>query len=92
MAASIGEKAIRWVGSSCADLKPFDEARARTREIRLRNMAGSFRVMHVVRFDEAVYVLHCFQKKTQATSSHDKSIIAARHRAVEQARRNPSWP
>lgn len=118
MAASIGEKAIRWVGSSYADLmafprdlrqdagfqlgkvqagldptdwKPFNED-ACTREIRLRSMAGSFRVMYVVRFDEAVYVLHCLQKKTQATSSHDKSISAAHYRAVEQARRNPSWP
>ena len=28
--------------------------------------------MYVAKFEEAVYVLHCFQKKTQATSRRDK--------------------
>ncbi len=26
--------------------------------------SGIFRVMYVAKFEEAVYVLHCFQKKT----------------------------
>jgi phage-related protein len=34
-----------------------------------------------------VYVLHCFQKKTQATSQQDKAIAEARYRAVTNARR-----
>ena len=28
----------------------------------------------LAKFEEAVYVLHCFQKKTQATSRQDKKI------------------
>ncbi len=43
--------------------------------------------MYVAKFEEAVYVLHCFQKKTQATSKQDKDIAAARYRAVVNARR-----
>ena len=67
--------------------KPFDEVGAGTREIRIREASGIYRVMYVAKFEEAVYVLHCFQKKTQATSKQDKDIAAARYRAVISARK-----
>jgi phage-related protein len=44
-------------------------------------------VMYVAKFEEAVYVLHCFQKKTQATSKRDKEIAEARYRAVVNERK-----
>ena len=68
------------------DWKPFDDAGAGTREIRIREASGIYRVMYVAKFEEAIYVLHCFQKKTQATSKHDRAIAAARYRAVCNAR------
>jgi phage-related protein len=34
-------------------------------EIRLRGTEGIFRVVFVAKFPEAIYVLHCFQKKTK---------------------------
>ena len=74
-------------GLDPADWKPFDEVGAGTREIRIGAAKGIFRVMYVAKFEEAVYVLHCFQKKTQATSKQDKDIAAARYRAVVSARR-----
>ncbi|MBK7930987.1 MAG: type II toxin-antitoxin system RelE/ParE family toxin [Bryobacterales bacterium] len=37
-------------------------------EIRIRDEAGAFRVLYVAKFADAVYVLHCFQKKTEKTS------------------------
>ena len=40
-------------------------------EIRIRSKAGAFRVFYVAKFEEAVYVLHAFQKKTQKTSPAD---------------------
>ena len=43
--------------------------------------------MVVAKFEEAIYVLHCFQKKTQVTSKQDKSIAEARYRAVVNARK-----
>ena len=68
------------------DWKPFDSVGAGTREIRIRHTAGIYRVMYVAKFAEAIYVLHCFQKKTQATSKHDKEIAETRYRAVVNAR------
>jgi phage-related protein len=74
-------------GLDPTDWKPFDEVGAGTREIRIGDTRGIFRVMHVAKFEEAIYVLHCFQKKTQSTSKQDKDIAAARYRAVVNARK-----
>jgi phage-related protein len=69
------------------DWKPFDAVGAGTREIRIRDASGAFRVMYVAKFEEAVYVLHCFQKRTQATSRQDKGIAETRYRAVVHTRK-----
>jgi phage-related protein len=74
-------------GLDTDDWKPFSEVGAGAREIRIRDDAGIYRVMYVAKFDEAVYVLHCFQKKTQATSKQDKLIAEARYRAVANERK-----
>jgi len=75
------------VGLEPADWKPFDDVGAGTREIRLRYASGIYRVMYVARFEEAIHILHCFQKKTQVTSKRDKDIAAVRYRAVVRARK-----
>lgn len=75
------------VGLEPEDWKPFDGVGAGTREIRIRDANGIFRVMYVAKFEEAVYVLHCFQKKTQATSKLDKDIATTRYRAVINERK-----
>ena len=64
------------------DWKPFDSIGAGTREIRIREADGIYRVMYVANFVKAVYVLHCFRKTTQATSKQDSDIAAARYRHV----------
>ena len=74
-------------GLDPTDWKPFDEVGAGTREVRLSDAKGIFRVMYVAKFEEAVYVLHCFPKMAQATSKQDKDIAAARYRAVVNMRR-----
>ena len=48
---------------------------------------GTYRAVYTVKFAEAVFVLHCFQKKTQTTSKQDKEIATARYRAVVNSRR-----
>lgn len=50
------------------------------REIRIRDTAGAFRVVYVAKFAQAVYVLHCFQKKTQKTSKPDLDLAQSRYR------------
>jgi phage-related protein len=74
-------------GLEPTDWKPFDDVGAGTKEIRIREASRIYRVMYVAKFEEAVYVLHCFQKKTQVTSQQDKSIAATHYRAVVNARK-----
>ena len=69
------------------DWKPFDDVGSGVREIRIREASGIYRVMYVAKFEEAIYVLHCFQKKTQATSKQDKEIAATRYRAIARERK-----
>jgi phage-related protein len=47
-------------------------------EIRVTDDTGACRVIYVARRAEAVYVLHAFQKKTQATSQRDIEIARKR--------------
>jgi phage-related protein len=74
-------------GLDPTDWKPFDEVGAGTREVRISDAKGIFRVMYVAKFEEAAYVLHCFQKKTQATTKQDKDVATARYRAVVNAKK-----
>lgn len=64
------------------DWKPFNGVGVGTKEIRLRDATGIYRVMYVAKFEQAIYVLHCFQKKSEATTKQDKAIAETRYRAV----------
>jgi phage-related protein len=50
------------------------------REIRIRDTSGAFRVLYVAKLEDAVYVLHCFQKKTQKTRKSDLELAGQRYR------------
>ena len=41
---------------------------------------NSYRAVYTVRFADAVYVLHAFQKKTQRTQKRDLDLAASRFR------------
>jgi phage-related protein len=62
------------------DRKPMNTVGRGVQEIRIRDATGAFRVMYVAKFDDAVHVLHCFQKKTQKTSKADLNLAAQRYR------------
>jgi phage-related protein len=62
------------------DWKPMTTVGAGVREIRIRDAAGAFRVMYVAKLADAVYVLHCFQKKSEKTSKADLDLSAKRYR------------
>lgn len=55
-------------GENPDNWKPFNQIGAGVKEIRISEDNGIYRVMYVAKFEEAVYVLHAFQKKTQTTS------------------------
>lgn len=47
---------------------------------------GTYRAVYTVKFEEAVFVLHCFQKKSKrgiATPKKDMDIICARLKVAE---------
>ena len=64
------------------DWKPMATVGPGAREIRVRDKAGAFRVIYVATFRNAVYVLHAFQKKTQATAKRDIDLAKTRLRQI----------
>lgn len=71
-------------GDEPADWKPMNTIGAGVREIRIRDAFGAFRVVYVAKFADAVYVLHCFQKKTEKTSKGDLDLAGKRYRELLQ--------
>lgn len=68
-------------GQQPDDFKPMPSVGKGVEEIRVTDESGAFRVIYLARRPEAVYVLHAFQKKTQATSRRD--IETARKRLAQ---------
>jgi phage-related protein len=69
-------------GEMPTDWRPFSEIGPGGREIRIDCADGWFRVMYVAKFEEAIYVLHSFQKASRRTSQRDVDVARARYRAV----------
>jgi len=67
-------------GLDPTDWKPMGGVGAGAREIRIRDDSGAFRVLYVAKFAQTIYVLHCFQKKTQTTRKADLDLAAQRYR------------
>jgi len=51
-------------------------------EIKVKEANGEFRVIYVVKFDDVIYVLHSFQKKTEQTSPRDIALAKARYKEI----------
>lgn len=47
-------------------------------ELRIRCTSGAYRVIYVTKFEDAIYVLHAFQKKTQKTNQRDIDLAKKR--------------
>lgn len=58
------------LGLEPSDWKPISGIASGVKEIRI-HVLGEWRVMYVAKFADAIYVLHCFQKKTQKTRRED---------------------
>lgn len=68
-------------GETPDDFKPMPVIGKGVEEIRVADESGAYRVIYLARRAEAVYVLHAFQKKTQATSK--RNIDKARSRFAQ---------
>lgn len=60
------------------DAKAMPSVGAGVLELRVWDGAGTFRVMYVAKLADAIYVLHCFQKKTQQTAQRDIELTQKR--------------
>ena len=78
------------VGRNPDDWKPMSTVGSGACEIRVRDEAGAFRVIYVAKFEDAVYVLHAFQKKTRKTSRADLELARERYRTARDLRRSES--
>jgi phage-related protein len=68
------------------DFKPMPAVALGVEELRVWCDEGTFRVMYLARLPEAVFVLHAFQKKTQATPQADIELAAKRYRELMRNR------
>jgi phage-related protein len=65
-------------GKQPDDFKPMPSIGRGVEEIRIRDETGAYRVIYFARLAAGVYVLHVFQKKTQATSTRDLQLARDR--------------
>lgn len=78
---------ILQLGGIPADAKPWKGVGSGVFELRADGVGGTFRVVCVVRLKSAVYVLHCFQKKSTTgirTSRRDVERVARRLQLAEE--------
>ncbi|MBF0165842.1 MAG: type II toxin-antitoxin system RelE/ParE family toxin [Magnetococcales bacterium] len=69
------------VGRMPSDWKPLPSVGAGAMEIRI-HVDGAWRVIYVDKFNDAIHVLHAFQKKTQKTRQTDIMLAARRYRQI----------
>ncbi len=72
------------VGRTPSDFKPIPGVGAGAYEIHVQDEAGAFRVIYVAKFDDAIYVLHAFQKKTRETAKADMDLAARRYKLIAE--------
>lgn len=64
------------------DFKPMPSIGKGVEELRIWDDAGTYRVIYTARLANAVYVLHAFQKKTEATSKPDIALAKTRYKEL----------
>ena len=65
-------------GKTPDDFKPMPAIGKGVEEIRIWDGSGTYRVIYTARVRGSVYVLHAFQKKTQATQKREIEVARSR--------------
>ena len=73
-------------GLEPSDWKPMSSVGAGVEEIRVRT-GREHRIFYVAKFEEAVYVLHAFEKKTRKTPKPDLNLARSRLPELLRTRR-----
>ena len=71
-------------GEPPVDFKPMPSIGKGVEELRVWDDSGTYRVVYAARPDDAVYVLHAFQNKTQATSKRDVELARKRYSEISK--------
>jgi phage-related protein len=72
------------IGLNPNDWKTMTSIGSGVREIRIHS-GGEYRIIYFTSFEEGIYILHTFHKKTQKTSKKDLDLAASRLRgAIKQ--------
>jgi phage-related protein len=73
-------------GRQPSDFKPMPAVGKGVEELRVWDDPGTYRVIYVARLQDAVYVLHAFQKKTRTTSKQDIEVAKSRYAELMRGR------
>lgn len=73
-------------GKQPSDFKPMPSVGKGVEKLRVWDDAGTYRVIYLARLQEAVVVLHAFQKKTRATSKQDIEVAKGRYAELMRGR------
>lgn len=73
-------------GDEPSDWKPMVSVGPGVSETWIHAGSGAFRVVYVATRAEAIYVLHCFQKKTAKTLKKDLALARRRFQAIPDGR------
>ena len=70
-------------GDAPSDWKPMKTIGQGVREIRI-DEDGAYRIIYVAKFEDAIYVLHAFPKKTQKTAKKDIDLARERYKTLQR--------
>ena len=70
------------------DFKPMKTVGTGVKEIRIKDKDGTYRCIYIAKFAEVVYVLHCFQKKTEETPDSVIKLAKKRLKEIYQEQKN----
>jgi phage-related protein len=74
-------------GKEPDDWKPMTTVGPGVQELRVHDESGIYRMFYVAKFQEAVYVLHVFEKRSQKTARPDIELGKSRYTELLKWRR-----
>ncbi|MBA1148222.1 type II toxin-antitoxin system RelE/ParE family toxin [Ectothiorhodospiraceae bacterium WFHF3C12] len=69
------------------DFKPMRSVGQGVEEIRIREEGNAYRVIYIARLEDAVHVLHAFEKKARETAQRDLDLAKRRLKQLLATRR-----
>lgn len=70
------------------DIAPLDTVGKGVKELRIWLDDGTYRAVYIAKFEDIVYVLHIFKKKTQKTPQRDIELAKKRLSEILEIRRH----